>query len=140
LAPGAEGLPPAFRWFELLLYLTALGILLDLRTLRTQRLYWGHLLDFYRLRGVRGLPSPALPIALSVLAIGQQLLSGAATQALGEAVKVLPNVLNELPTYKTEEQDDDQQGTRGELDQRETYRVSSTGDWRSRVVAEVPRR
>jgi hypothetical protein len=82
-----------FRALQLSLFLVALGVAIDWYTLKRQNIYWRNLLDYYKLNDVRVLIGYASPLVLAVLAIGQQLLSGQAQQAVTELIKTLPQAI-----------------------------------------------
>lgn len=80
-------------WFfvgaELGLFLMGLGVWLDYSGLRHRRLYWRHLIDLYRLRSVRGVLAYAVPVALLLFSVAQQVGSGEAGGAVTELLKGL---------------------------------------------------
>ena len=54
LVPGYQGDSQwLFRSVELLLFTTLLGLLLDLRTVRSERFHWRNLIDLYQVRSLR---------------------------------------------------------------------------------------
>jgi hypothetical protein len=86
-----------FRSLQLLLFLAALGFRLDWMTVTGAGLYWEHLIEYYRLRDVRVLAGSASSLLLALLAIGQQLLSGDAQQAVTELIRSFSSLLPQLP-------------------------------------------
>lgn len=82
-----------FRYWQLLLFLLVLGILMDLQALRDRGIYWRHLFDLYQIRNLQFLVSYLSPVALAVFAISQQVLSGAAQGAITELIKSFPTFL-----------------------------------------------
>lgn len=85
-----------FRSLEFLVFLTALGLLMDWHTVSSKSLQWHYLLDYYHLNNVRTLVAYAAPLALALFAIGQQLLSGSAQQAVSQILENLPKVIPNL--------------------------------------------
>lgn len=82
-----------FRILQLLLFLTGLGVLLDRQTLQTYRMPTEQLADRYQLRNTRVLLSYLSPLALTLIGIGQQILSGQAQAAVMEVLRNLPHIL-----------------------------------------------
>lgn len=85
------------RVLELLLFLTAVGITMDILTLKGHTIYWKTIIEFYNMKDVRVAISYASPLLLSALVIGQQILSGSAQEALTQFLKALPGAIPNLP-------------------------------------------
>lgn len=88
LLPGREA--PAFWLFtvaEVTLFGMALGLLMDLATLRGHGIYWRHLLDIYRVRTLRAAFAYGVPVVLATVTIVDHLVSGRAGDAAAELVK-----------------------------------------------------
>jgi hypothetical protein len=83
----------SFRAFELILYLTALGVTLDWSTLRARGGEWAQLLEYYQVRDVRAVAAYASPVALSIAVVAQQLLTGDAHDAIVSIIKGFGTVL-----------------------------------------------
>jgi hypothetical protein len=89
----APGLGWIFRAWQLLLVLGLIGVWLDRKTLEGQGFYWRHLFDSYRVRPARAVVVYLAPLLVSLIGIGQQLLSGDAQNAVLEVIKGLPNLI-----------------------------------------------
>jgi len=81
-----------FRVFELLLFLTAVGVSMDWRSVQKLGLHWRALLDLYHFTEARSVITYSVPVAIGVVAIAQQLLSGNAREAILEFIRRLPDV------------------------------------------------
>jgi hypothetical protein len=89
LLSGLEDAPWLVRAFQLALFLVALGVWLDLETLRAGNVYWRYIFPLYQIRSVQGVAryiAPILPIIVIVL---RQLQSGEATAAIESILEVL---------------------------------------------------
>ena len=87
-----------FRLLQLLLYLVALGVLMDWTTLKEHHIYWKQLLDHYNLQDTRILVGYLSPLALALLGLAQQILSGAASQSIvTEIIKGVTQALPNIP-------------------------------------------
>jgi len=97
LVSSWSGNPPqlgwVFRGWELLLFLSIIGLWLDRKTVISGGLYWRDVLDSYRVRPARAVVTYLVPLIVSLIGIGQQLLSGDAHTALVEAVNSLSNLI-----------------------------------------------
>lgn len=87
-----------FSTLQLLLFWTVLGVLMDWSSLKNCNLYWREIIDLYNLQDTRVLVGYLSPLALSVLGIVQQVVSGAASNSIiTEVIKSLGNALPNLP-------------------------------------------
>ena len=85
-----------FRTLELVVFLVALGVLMDVTTVREKGYYWRHIFDFYPLRDARFILGYLSPLAIVLITVGQQLLSGQAQEAIVELIKTLPATIPTL--------------------------------------------
>jgi len=102
LVPGYQGDSQwLFRSVELLLFTTLLGLLLDLRTVRSERFHWRNLIDLYQVRsllfGIVNLAplllpscSPLAPLLLAALGVYQQIRAGDPQAAIEQLVRSAP--------------------------------------------------
>lgn len=90
LAPVEDRVGLAFRSVELLLFLTILGARLDKSALGVG---WRELGGIYRLGELRPAIAYLATLAGSVIAIGQQIYSGDASQAIQETIERAPSFL-----------------------------------------------
>lgn len=89
---GAAGHAWLFRPLQVLLFLSVLGVLLDVETLRRHGLHPRHVFDYYGTTRIRGAAAYLAPALLSLIAVGQQVVSGNAGQALLEIIRGLPTL------------------------------------------------
>jgi Family of unknown function (DUF6185) len=76
-----------FRAFEFLLFMSALGVAVDGKSLRSSHRSWKELADVYQVHNVRAVAPYAVPVVLSVIVVAQQLLSGDAHDAIISIIK-----------------------------------------------------
>ncbi|HLO28149.1 MAG TPA: DUF6185 family protein, partial [Anaerolineales bacterium] len=87
-----------FPTLQLLLFWIILGVLLDRSTLNKYGLYWREIIDLYNLQDTRVLLGYLSPLALSLLGLAQQIISGAASASiLTEVIKGISSALPNLP-------------------------------------------
>jgi len=91
---SGDRVDPSFRFFELLMFLGLLGLLLDLRTVGAKG--WDGLIALYSAGQTRIALGYLAPIAGAAYVIGAQLLSGDAQHAIQEALNRAPSL---LPTH-----------------------------------------
>jgi hypothetical protein len=84
-----------FRLLQLVLYLVALGVLIDWFTLKEHHFYWKQILDHYNLQDTRTLVGYLSPLTLALLGLAQQILSGAASQSI--VTEILKGITQALP-------------------------------------------
>lgn len=93
------GLAGATGWIlrvsTLALFLSAVGFILDAKTLSAHGLSWREAIDLYRLGRVDSLVRYAAPVLLALIAVIQQLLTGAGADVVKS---VLENSTNLLPS------------------------------------------
>jgi hypothetical protein len=66
---------------------------MDWMTLHRSSVHWRHLFDYYHLHDLRVVVSYLSSLIISLLLIGQQILSGQAQDALTEIIKSLPQFI-----------------------------------------------
>ncbi len=92
LGLSAEILPDAnsawtFRALEMLLFLGALGFVIDRQTVERQGFYWREVFDIYRLRELRFAAGYLTSLSIALLAIFQQILTGEGQEAITALVE-----------------------------------------------------
>jgi hypothetical protein len=80
---------------QLLLFLAALGVWYDYRTVRAAGGGWSELRVVYRLKETRRLATYAVPVALALLALGQQVVSGTGTDFVKGVLETVPKLLGQ---------------------------------------------
>jgi hypothetical protein len=81
------------RPLQLFLFLVSLGVLVDLRTLRSHGIYWRNLISLYNLGDFRIAITYLSPLLIAIFTIGQQLFSGAAQDAVVQIIKTIPSII-----------------------------------------------
>lgn len=71
-----------FRWLQMFLFLGVLGFLIDRRTVEEHGFYWRELFDLYRVREARFAAGYGSTLALALVGVFQQILSGDASQTI----------------------------------------------------------
>jgi hypothetical protein len=74
------------------LYLVSLGIVMDLATLKENGIQWRHIFGYYQIRSLRSLVAWASPLAVAMIGIGQQILTGQLQNAITSILRGLPRV------------------------------------------------
>jgi hypothetical protein len=96
LLPGG-GSDWFFRFLQLVLFLSLLGIVLDWRTLAVNRIGWRHLIAHYQVRDIRVIAGYLAPAVGALIVIVAQLRSGQAGDAVTQFIKSIPTFVPPPP-------------------------------------------
>lgn len=86
-----------FSVAQLTAYLGLLGLLLDHAVVARAGLTWREQIDLYRVGRVEALLKYAVPIAIAILSIGQQVISGDGSSVIGELLDRATSIIPSSP-------------------------------------------